>query len=140
MAQGKKRKFDEAINSDDNEATGILECMTTQSSSGSECVTKQGKEPSESEMQALFNNLSCGNTKPVILSLIPQYSQSYVPKSSLGTFPQSLKSLQKPEYINLNYLDLLDVCESTEIQITSEMSMAVRDGTIQGIAVSMHHI
>ena len=44
--------------------------MTTQSSSGPECVTKQGKEPSESEMQALFDNLSCGNTKPVILSLI----------------------------------------------------------------------
>ena len=49
-AQGKKRKFDEAINSDDKEATGISECMITECSSGPECVTKQGKEPSESEM------------------------------------------------------------------------------------------
>ena len=53
-------------------------------------------------------------------------SEIYISKSSLGTFPQPLKSLQKPQYIDLNYLDLLDVCESTEIQITSEMSMAVK--------------
>ena len=78
LGPGEKRKLYEALNCDDNEATGISECMTTE----------LGKEPSESEMQALFANLSCGNATPVILSLIPQY---------LGTFPQPLKSLQKPE-------------------------------------------
>ena len=57
--------------------------------------TKQGKEPNQSEMQALFAPILAVETLNPLsyVSLIPQYFQSYVPKSSVGTFPQPLKSL-----------------------------------------------
>ena len=38
--------------------------------------TARGKKPTESEMDLLFENLSCTGTKPAILSLIPKFSDS----------------------------------------------------------------
>jgi len=73
--------------------------------------------------------LSCGGTKPLVLSLVPQYSDSYVPKSSLENFPKPLKSLQQAECLKLSYTDLLDICESIEIQITDDMAKAVERET-----------
>jgi len=91
--------------------------------------TVHGTESTESELENLFHNLSCGSTKPFTLSLVLQYSDSYVPKSSLQTFPRPLKSLQQAEYLKLSYTDFLDICESTEIRITDDMAKAVEKET-----------
>jgi len=70
----------------------------------------------------LFVNLSIGGSKPLILSLIPEYSDEYVPKSSLDYFPVPLKSLQQASHFSLGYPSLLQVCQSIEIELTSVMA------------------
>ena len=87
-----------------------------------------GTESTESELEDLLHDLSCGGTKPLVLSLVSHYSDSYMPKSSLETFPRPLKSLQQAEYLKLSYTDLLDICEFIEIQITDDMAKAVERG------------
>lgn len=37
-----------------------------------EVTILKDKEPTQSEMEALFANLNCGDAKPLVLSLIPQ--------------------------------------------------------------------
>jgi len=108
-AQGKKRKLDEEIHESGNDA--------------------RGKESTESEMEILFANLSNGGSKPLILSLIPEYSHKYVPKSTLDSFPVPLKSLQLASHISLSYPSLLQVCQSIEIELTSEMAESVEKAT-----------
>ena len=46
-------------------------------------VNMRSKEPTQSEIETIFGNLSCEDAKPLILSLIPQYSEGYVQKLSL---------------------------------------------------------
>ena len=92
-AQGKKRKLDELL--EGNELTKEMP------------VSKSSPVPTDDEMKLFFRNLSCCGTKPAILSLIPDYANEYVPKISLPNFPQPLTSLQKPDYLKLNYYDLL---------------------------------
>ena len=116
-AQGKKRKLDEVL-----ECTEIMEKTT---------VSKGGTAPTDDEMELFFRNLSKCGTKPAILSLIPEYTHNYVPKTSLPNFPEPLTSLQKPEYLELNYLDLLDVCENISVQISEDMARAVELETRQ---------
>ena len=80
-------------------------------------------------MEILFANLSNGGSKPLILSLIPEYSHKYVPKSTLDSFPVPLKSLQLASHISLSYPSLLQVCQSIEIELTSEMAQSVEKAT-----------
>lgn len=67
--------------------------------------------------------------KPAILSLIPKYSSSYIPKVVLTTFPQPLPLLHQPEYLDLQYHKLLKVCESVKVNITNDMAIAVERET-----------
>lgn len=116
-AKGKKRKLDDAIQQDGDDETTEQRAIT------------MGKESTESEMETLFDNLSHGGTKPLVLSLIPEYSDEYVPKSTLDTFPVPLKSLQQSSHISLSYPRLLQVCESIEIELTCEMAQSVEKAT-----------
>ena len=110
--------MDEAINHGDNDIADT-----------SQEVTPSGKESTQSEMETLFANLSCGGAKPLVLSLVPQYLENYVPKSSLDNLPKPLKSLQQSSYINLIYPDLLNVCKSVDLQISCEMAQSVEKET-----------
>jgi len=90
------------------------------------CAIARGTESTDSEMETLFANLSLGGTKPLILSLIPEYSDHYVPRSTLDTFPAPLKSLQESLYFSLS---LLQVCESVDVKLTAEMAQCVESAT-----------
>ena len=92
-------------------------------------TTAMGKESTASEMETLFANLSVGGTKSLVLSLIPEYSDEYVPKSTLDTFPVPLKSLQQSSHIALSYPSLLQACKSIEIELTLEMAQSVEKAT-----------
>jgi len=92
-------------------------------------VSLTDHESTELELEDLFHDLSCGGTKSLVFSLVPQYSDSCIPKSSLETFPRPLQSLQQAEYLKLSYTDLLDICESIEMQITDGMTEAVERET-----------
>ena len=92
-ARGKKRKLDDMI--DVSESTEGVSISTNAS------------KPTDSEMEQFFANLSLCEIQPAILSLIPKYSDTYVPKLSLSTLPQPLTSLHKSDYMKLEYNDLL---------------------------------
>ena len=109
-ARGKKRKLDEMV--DGNEIVPKLQ------------ASKDDTTPTDDDMELFFKNLSLCGTKPAILSLIPEYSNNYIPNTSLSNFPEPLTSLQKPDYLKLNYHDLLDVCEKLFVEITITDNMA----------------
>ena len=84
-------------------------------------------------MDLFFKNLKLCGTKPALLSLIPEYSDNNIPKTSLANFPQLLTSLQKPEYLKLPYHGRLNVHEKVfvEVTITDDMAKAVESETRQ---------
>ena len=77
-------------------------------------------------MKIIFELLG---TKPAILSLIPKFADSYMLKSSSSDFPQPLKSLKQSTYLDLEYHELLKVCESASVEITQEMAELVEKAT-----------
>ena len=83
-SRGKKRKLDDTIDGCDiSEERHKL---------------KEGTRPSYDEMASLFANLSVSGGMVGVLSV---YSDPYVPKISLPTFPQPIAALHKPEYVTL---------------------------------------
>ena len=53
----------------------------------------------------------------------------YVPNSTMDSFPVPLKSLQFASHISLSYPSLLQVWQSTEIELTSKMAQSVEKAT-----------
>ena len=109
-AKGKRKKLDEAID-------------------GGKTLVPTSKRPtlssSDEDIDALYKNLSQSGTKPAILSLVPEYSNNYVPKDSQLEFPQSLSLLYDPAFIKLSYVELLQKCESVRITVTEKMASSV---------------
>ena len=62
----------------------------------------------------------CG-TKPVILSLIPEYASSYVPKCRQNNFPILLQSLSDTAHQKLSFTDLLGTCNNVNLDISEEI-------------------
>ena len=114
LARGKKRKLDE-----------MLEGSEVNSD---EAVSKSGTSPTDAEMKQFFNSLSSCSTKPASCHLY-HHIQIHVPKVSLSTFAQPLTSLHNPENCKLNYLDLLEACDSVSIEVTDDMAQAVEKET-----------
>ena len=124
-AYGKKRKFDEMIEESVSSLGDKDDSLSTDSpvSTSEEILPRYSvPQPTDEEMSQLFQALSLTETKPAILSLIDPYSDEYVPKSSLTTFPKPLKSLQQPLYTEMQYHELLAVCETVSLEVTTEMS------------------
>ena len=117
-ARGKKRKLDEMMEIDDP-AEFPCDLVTV----------SQGASPTDLEMKLLFEKLNLAGTKPAILSLIPPYSDEYVPKSSGDILPKPLKSLHQPSYLQLEYNELLNICETVSIQVTDETAEALEKET-----------
>ena len=64
--------------------------------------------PSNTHYKSFYENVRKTGTKP----LLSKYSDAYVRKSMLCTSLQLLPLLHTPEYIELDYPDLLKLCES----------------------------
>ena len=60
------------------------------SSSTANTTGLQKLAPTKSELDELFKTLSDTDTKPVILSLVPEYSDAFVPLYKKGTLPKPL--------------------------------------------------
>ena len=115
-AKGKKRKLDDMIDGNEKQMDDPK-------------VSVRGKKSTESELAMLFENLSCGGTKPAILSLVSKFSDLYVPKSSCADFPQPLNLLKEPSYLQLSYHELLAKCELVSVEITKVMAGKVEEAT-----------
>ena len=114
-AKGKKRKLDQSL-----EGVVLEESTVT---------VKEGSRPTDENFSLYYCSISQQDTKPSILSLIPEYSNNYVPKVSQSQYPQPLTVLRKAEYVKLNYHELLQVCENVSISITQEMSTLIETET-----------
>ena len=94
-------------------------CAT--SSTSSETPTTSSRTPTypplnSDEQNNLYKLLAETGTRPAILSVIPQYSDNYVPISA--SLPSSLQTLYKPEHENLEPDKLKELCFETKSNIT----------------------
>ena len=85
--------------------------------------------PDDNETSSFFESLSQCGTNPAVLSLLPRYSDRFVPKSVLPHYPAPLQSLHKPEYMELAYHELLNLCSSQEVSTTKEQEVLVERAT-----------
>ena len=90
-------------------------------------------KPTEGELNQFFVNLSKTEGKPVLLSTIPNFSNSYVPVSHLPNFPKPLTELFDPTAITLSYPELLQQCEElyNNYVITANQAEVVEENTRQ---------
>ena len=132
-AYGKKRKLDEMIEQSvslltdskidkDDSSISIDSTVSADSpvSTSEDVVYRYVPQPTDEEMSQLYEALNVAGTKPAILSLIDPYSDKYVPISSLSTYPKLLKSLQQPVYADMQFHELLAVCETVSLEMTAE--------------------
>ena len=77
---------------------------------------------------------SC-KSKPVVLSLVEKYASKYVPKALDEDLPICLSTLYNPEYLSLNYHELLKFCEECSITVLESEAKAVKKAIkIKGLA------
>ena len=76
-------------------------------------------------MNILYSNINKSNSKPGILSLVPEFSDMYVLVTSLPEFPHPLPQLYDPNNLKLEYHELLEKCESIFVDATQNMAVSV---------------
>lgn len=79
----------------------------------------------EDKAQFLEALASCENAKPAVLSIMPEYSEKYVPTSISSDLPPVLADLYDPSNLGLSYYELLKVSSETNVTISSEQCKAV---------------
>ena len=90
-------------------------------------LSKEIPAPSKAEMDQFYAELSKSKNKPIALSIIPEYAESYVSKScSVPT----IKDLFENKYLDLTYPELPKVCQEIDIKITKEQITQVERDTI----------
>ena len=82
--------------------------------------------PGETDLNNFFAELNSCKTKPVTLSLIHPFSDSFVSKSrNIPTIPD----LFDKKYLDFEYHDLLEACSNVNIQITAEEMKLIEEDT-----------
>ena len=81
-------------------------------------------ETSNEEQLNFFNNIALCSTKPVILSIVPKHSTSYLPKKTLG-LPKSLTTFFCKDFMDLSLAELQNKCKAVSIVVSGEKAKAV---------------
>lgn len=89
-------------------------------SSPQQAATKKIPEPTEAEMDAFYAELSKCDIKPIALSLIPEYADSFVLKSR--TVPTIFDNFNR-KYLDLSYPELVKVCQEVKIELSKELRL-----------------
>ena len=71
--------------------------------------------PSQAEMKALFSEVNQSRKKPVILSLVPEFSEQFVLKSC--RIP-TLSDLYNHDNLTLSYPELLEKCGEVRVPLS----------------------
>ena len=87
------------------------------------------KTPSHDETMAFLSSLATCSSKPAILSLVAPYSSRYIPKTLDSSLPMCLSELYKPEYIELNYGELVTLATNYTVSITEKQASLVESKT-----------
>ena len=67
--------------------------------------------PSEADLDTFFKTINGAKHKPGILKVVPPYADQFVPLSFTSLLPPLLTDLYEPEYLQMDYLSLLQKCE-----------------------------
>ena len=94
---------------------------------GSQAATDV-KRPTNEEQAVFFREISQCGLKPAILSLVPLFSDLYVPKTS-SQLPPVLTDLFKAPNATLPLSQLRDMATSVSVVITSQQATAVEKAT-----------
>ena len=81
-------------------------------------------KPTEEDKSEFFLALSKSNRSPVILALIAEFNDSYVPIDETGIIPKPLTELNDAAAMKLKYPDLLQQCEEVFSSISFSFSQA----------------
>ena len=119
-AKSLKKKFD-------------IKCDATQNVQVHSSSTKkrQVPEPSQDELNSFFSNIAATGRKPAILSVIPDFSDNYIPKKVTQNLPKPLTELKDNDAILLNYKELLDQCSLMKLEISGDQIENVERATRQ---------
>ena len=90
-------------------------------------VSKEIPVPSKPEMDTFYAKLSKSSSKPIALSLIPEYADSYILKSRCVP---TISDLFDKRYLALSYPELLKACQEVDIEITKEQILQVERDTV----------
>ena len=88
--------------------------------------SKSVPAPSEEEMNSFYAELNKCKFKPIALSLVPPFAESFVLKSR--EIP-TVQDLSDPEYQHLEYPELLLVCLEKEIVLSEEQRLQIEEDT-----------
>ena len=82
------------------------------------------KRPNEytANFDKFLGTLATYSSKPGILSLIPPYSDNFVPKSLASDFPSHLENLYNPDYLKLDYQSLLKKASEVTVEVTESQA------------------
>lgn len=120
---GKKRRSScTKGNSDHNACAALSRSIASPNKQSRACV------PSDEEKihVALYESLStCSGAKPVVLAIVPPFSDAYVPSSVAEDLPTMLSDLYQNDRLRMGYNCLLQVAKDTEISITPEQVKTV---------------
>ncbi|XP_068743620.1 uncharacterized protein [Montipora capricornis] len=82
--------------------------------------------PSEEEMNSFYAELNNCKFKPIALSLVPPFAESFVLKSR--EIP-TVQDLSDHKYQDLEYPELLQVCLEKEIELSEEQRLQIEEDT-----------
>ena len=85
------------------------------------------KRPSEEKLQAFYKSLSECKIKPICLSLIPPYSESFISKTR---DIKSIPDLYEKKYLDLSYTELLKECYKVDLELSDEEIKTIERDTI----------
>ena len=119
-ARKMKVDLDEMIENftDDLQLSGISKVSTESAAPKPEIPA-----PTQAEVENFYSNLSKCQTKPVVLSLVPPYADSYV-------LPSYIMDLFDKNNLELPYNEPIKICQSTNIEISEEQIDQVQKDTI----------
>ena len=107
-------------------------CADTVSAHQSHTPKKVIKSPTSLEIQSLYSSLSSqSKSKPCILSLVKDYSSSFVPKSLHPDLPPILSSMYDTNYLTMNYTELLSVSADIILSVTPPQCNAIHKTAIK---------
>lgn len=82
--------------------------------------------PDETDLRNFYSELNSCKTKPVSLSWIHPFSETFV--SRIRNIP-TISDLFDKKYLDVEYHDLLEACSNINIQITVEERKLIEEGT-----------
>ena len=90
----------------------------------------------DSDLATFHNEMSQGPGKPVVLSLMAEYNDSYVPEAESGVLPKPLTELHDPMAMELAYNHLLTKCEDIyeTVSFTFNQAVMVEERTKLGLS------